>query len=248
MILRNRYHGAAFAARASILCMSLALAGCHVPCFSFLPRAMPPDKKDSLRHLDGISLEDQSTSPPVQLNEALNDHTEPLPELQSSKQLPSGKPSGDTTSTKGNAPSPEELPAPLAKLELSLAEPRASALTSNLDLAVERVNPEIARQQVSAETGRFEATFSSSYELNRVDPPPGIAAGGPPDIEFQRFHNAVTQPLLAGGEFTALHDFTKSKLENVAGKPSPVDTDLGLQYRQPLLRGFGAGVTTTQIR
>jgi outer membrane protein TolC len=248
MSLRKRHHGLAISACAIIACLLLALAGCHVPRFPYLPRVMPSDKKYSLRHLDGISLEDQSTVPPVQLKQALDDHTELLPEPKPPKRLPSVETNSDATNTKGQVSSPEELPAPPAKIELSLAEARASALTSNLELAVERVNPEIARQQVSAETARFEATFTSTWELNRVDPPPGIAAGGLPDTQFQRFHNALTQPLLCGGDITGLHDVTRATLENVAGQPVTVDTDLGFQYRQPLLRGFGVSVNTTQIR
>jgi hypothetical protein len=58
-----------------------------------------------------------------------------------------------------DAPKPEELPVrPAEQLTLSLADVRASALEANLDLQVEQVNPAIARQVVSQEEGRFEAT------------------------------------------------------------------------------------------
>jgi outer membrane protein TolC len=193
-------------------------------------------------------LEDESTSTPVQLNEALKSQTETLPEPGQLRRLPSLDSANANSDSAGLSSSPEEQTTTPAKLELSLADARTSALSSNLELAVQRVNPEIARQQVSAETARFEATFTSAYELNRVDPPPGVALGGQPDIEFQRFHNAVTLPLLVGGEVTALHDVTRAEFKNLPNVPAEVDTDLGLQYRQPLLRGFGVSVNTTQIR
>jgi outer membrane protein TolC len=219
-----------------------------MPKFSALPQALGQEKKYLLRHLGGISLEQESTSPPAQLESATSNQTGTISEPLPPRRLPSVNKSADAANTNaGQVALPEELPAPAASIDLSLADARASALTSNLDLAVELVNPEIARQQVSEETARFESTFSSAYELNRVDPPPGVAAGGAPDTTFQRFNNAVTKPLLSGGEVSALHNVTRADFHNAPLSPA-VDTDLGLQYSQPLLRGFGYCVNTSQIR
>ena len=185
---------------------------------------------------------------PEQLSDAANDSkdsaksdTEELPTPDTTSRAPTGGISTDDSQA-------DELPVPPAeRVILSLADARASALEANLELRVEQVNPAIARQIVSQEAGRFEATFNSSYVRNRVDPPPGVLAGGPPDTTFDIFSNSITQPLIAGGAVTALHDFTKTDIHG-SNAFNSVDTDLGVEYRQPLLRDFGYKVNTASIQ
>src|SRR4051812_41599107 len=100
MILHKRHRRAAVSACAVVVPMLLAMMGCHVPNFTLLPRYLGEEKKYLLRHLDGISLEDESTSSPVKLDDALTNQTETLPEPNSARRLPS---------VDGSS-SPEELP------------------------------------------------------------------------------------------------------------------------------------------
>src|SRR6476469_2270110 len=54
---------------------------------------------------------------------------------------------------------------------LSIAEARATALSNNLDLRVELLNPTIARAQLSAEEARFEALFTTDVNFAVNDSP-----------------------------------------------------------------------------
>jgi hypothetical protein len=227
----------------------LAAGGCTLPKFPLFEFLTPGEEQYQLRTIDGIDLDKESTSPPVNLDEAAAKTGTPGA-LPPGEELPPPDPNLlpgalDKSSANGKQ---KDTPVPIAdRLDLTLADARASALSANLELQIEQVNPAIARQVISQEEGQFEATFSSTYVRNRVDPPPGVLAGGQPDTTFDQFTNAVTQPLIGGGEFRALHDFTKT---DIHGLPvfNSVDTDLGVEYRQPLLRGFGYQVNTANIQ
>lgn len=130
---------------------------------------------------------------------------------------------------------------------LSLAEARAAALQSNLDLAVALVDPAIARQVVNAEAARFQAVFDSSYVRNRIDSPPGFAAGGSPDTTFDRINASATQPLTGGGSISLRHSIDKTAPHFVPF-PDFVNTSAGLEFQQPLLRGAGYQVNTASIQ
>ncbi len=130
---------------------------------------------------------------------------------------------------------------------LSLAEARAAALQSNLDLAVALVDPAIARQVVNAEAARFQAVFDSSYVRNRIDSPPGFAAGGSPDTSFDRINASATQPLTGGGSISLRHSIDKTAPHFVPF-PDFVNTSAGLEFQQPLLRGAGYQVNTASIQ
>ncbi|HEX4413319.1 MAG TPA: TolC family protein [Lacipirellulaceae bacterium] len=207
----------------------------------------PRQEAHQLRTIDGIALDKESTSPPKTLSEvAAKDSkagaktsTEELPPLPESDLSKSGLAESAT-------PKKPAVP-PADRIVLTLADARASALEANLDLRVQEVNPAIARQAISAEAGKFESTFRTTYQRERLDPPPGILFGGVPDTTFDRFTNTITQPLTTGGQFQVLHNVTKSDI-NVPDVFDAVNTDLGVTYRQPLLRGFGYQVNTASIQ
>jgi outer membrane protein TolC len=178
---------------------------------------------NKLRAIDGIVLEDESSAVTV-VPASLEKHDAPLVEQLPAPQI-----------------------APPESMELSLADARASALDANLDIAVELINPAIARTVVSQETARFEATFDSSFTTNRADPPPGLAAGGTPDTTLNQSLNSITQPLTTGGEVRILHNINAADTRT-PGDPNTVNSDVGLEFRQPLLRGAGFQVSTAGIR
>jgi outer membrane protein TolC len=236
MASRKRLDRAAAWACALLAAILLTACGCQVPKSPLFAFLSVPDETSKLRTIDGIDLSKESITAPETLGQVTGNDSRP----QVVRPSPGGSPLGNSET--------EQLPVPVAKqLDLTLADARVAALESNLDLQVEQVNPAIARQVVSQETGRFEATFDSTYVRNRLDPPPGFLAGGLPDRTFDSFTNSVTQPLMIGGELRALHDFTKTDVHGL-NAPNAVDTDLGLEFRQPLLRGFGYRVNTADIQ
>ncbi len=221
--------------------------GCRLPSFPLFSFLTPRQEVHQLRTIEGIALDKESTSPPKHLGDAATKDskagattiTEELPPPSASDPSKSGL----AESTKPKKP----VVPPADRIALTLADARASALEANLDLRVQEVNPAIARQAISAEAGKFEATFRTTYQRERLDPPPGVQFGGVPDTTFDRFTNTITQPLTTGGQFQVLHNVTKSDI-NVPDVFDAVNTDLGVTYRQPLLRGFGYQVNTASIQ
>ena len=182
-----------------------------------------------------------------------------LDELSVEKLTPSELASKDKTSDEKTASGVREAVEPDLSSQLpilaptdppqpiSLAEARAAALRSNLDLAVALVDPAIARQVVNVEAARFQAVFDSSYVRNRVDSPPGFAAGGSPDTTFDRISASTTQPLTGGGRISLRHSIDKTAPHFVPF-PDFVNTSAGLEFQQPLLRGAGYQVNTASIQ
>ncbi|REJ68240.1 MAG: TolC family protein [Planctomycetota bacterium] len=205
------------------LCAPL-LAGCPLPWYDAPPLLTSTDYCRELRTIDGIVLEQESVIAPVPLEEAIAENGQ-----------------------NGYQPEAEPPREPPAELPLSLGEARAAALVANLDIGVELLNPLIARQGISAEAARFESTFNASIERRRLDPPPGVAAGGVPDTTFDDLDLAFTQPLSTGGVYRLLHDVTKSDI-HVPGLPNITGTDLGVEFSHPLLRDFGYRVNTAGIQ
>lgn len=249
MMLRFRFNSVDFSACVLLAQCTLLLSGCHLPYFPYPPFLKQYTASYELRSIDGIALDEESIAPPIRLEEAAADDGVAAENMAPEHALIEGtEPRTDGDVQESTISEAEELPPPPPEsIDLSLADARAATLTSNLELQIELINPAIARQVVSQESARFEATFASSYVRNRADLPPGLAAGGEPDTTYDVFRNSITQPLIAGGEVRALHDVTKTDVHGLL-VPNAVDTDLGVEYRQPLLRGFGYQVNTAGIQ
>jgi outer membrane protein TolC len=176
-----------------------------------------------LRAIDGLSLEEESIRTPLAVDEA-------------------GTTIGHREEADNRLP-----PAPPKEVDLSLGEVRAAALTANLDLRVELLNPAIARENISQEVARFESTFAGTLERRRLDPPPGFILGGPSDSTFDNVGASITQPLTSGGRLDVVHDITKLD-SHQGGRFNEVDTSLGVEFNQPLLRNAGYQVNTAGVQ
>jgi outer membrane protein TolC len=224
----------------------LTVGGCKLPYFPLFPFLSSNEETAKLRSIDGIALEKESIARPKTLQDAASNDSK-AGATKGEELPPPGSVPTNTDDAQGQNKSKAAVVPPADRLILSLADARASALGANLDLKVEEVNPAIARQAISAEEGKFEATFDTTYVRERIDPPPGVALGGDPDTTFDRFTNTITQPLTSGGQLQVLHNVTKSDI-HFSDVLNSVDTDVGLAYQQPLLRGFGYQVNTASIQ
>ena len=54
-------------------------------------------------------------------------------------------------------------------IELTIEEVRAAALTNNLDLKIELIDPSIAQMAVDAERAKFESVFFGSIGYRRTE-------------------------------------------------------------------------------
>jgi outer membrane protein len=240
-------HALMWACALCTICLPLATGCCRLPWFPLFSFMSPREETHQLRTIDGLAVDKESTSPPKRLGDVTNKDIK-AGTSPNAEELPAPSTS-DPLKSSSTAIDKLKKPAvrPADRIVLTLADARASALEANLDLRVQEVNPAIARQTVSAEAGKFEATFRTTYQRERLDPPPGVQFGGTPDTTFDRFTNTITQPLTTGGQIQVLHNVTKNDI-NIPDVFDAVYTDMGITYRQPLLRGFGYQVNTSSIQ
>jgi outer membrane protein len=183
-------------------------------CGFFTERPMMRVPPERLREISTVRLQEHSRRDPVPLSEAA---TQPVDQ-------------------------PQTRPA-VEPLNLSLADVRAAALANNLDLQVELMRPEIARQLVTEEEARFEPTFVGAARHNRQESvsPSGLsgAAG-----DFQAYDVGVRVPLRTGGTAVVGPALGHSDV----GGDTGYDAGLRFSLSQPLLRNAGVDVNTYFIR
>jgi outer membrane protein TolC len=207
---------------------------------------LPYDAPEA-RRIEQQSIQDESDSAPKSIEESLKSIRE---------RTPSAK---------------DEAPRAVRELEtglepLTVAEMRAIVLQNNLDLDVALLDPEIARLQVSAEEGRFDAVIGSRFAFRRLETPrlnqnlvdftsddPVLdgATVKPTEIEQTRdeldFDLGVRLPLPTGGEIAVkgLLD-RKRTLDPKNFEQYLAGTRFSLS--QPLLRNAGRNVSFASIR
>jgi outer membrane protein len=138
----------------------------------------------------------------------------------------------------------------ISELELSLEECRALALENNLDLQVQLINPTIAREAISQEEAKFEATFTGNVNYAKTNTPVASRldiAGSKVDSSY--IDLGVNIPLRTGG--TLSFDVTDRRLKTDSlwsvFNPS-YDSAFSASISQPLLRNSGNRVNTHSIR
>ncbi len=137
-------------------------------------------------------------------------------------------------------------------VSLSLKEAVATAIESNLDVAVARVGPAIGAAQLQQADAQFDWTFFADADFQKQDTPqpPGTVPGLSNDIqqETQSLNTGLRKTLTSGGQLQI--ETTLSRQERV---PSFFlvnrffDADALITLQQPLLRGFGKELNLTQI-
>ena len=127
--------------------------------------------------------------------------------------------------------------------ELALADARAFALSNNLDLQVELLNPAIAAQNVPIEEGRYDALLGFSANRLHLDTPnaPSIPVPGLPPVVGLQFDSRsyepnLTLPSRTGGSFRVSRPLAKTEDTRT---PATYESDWRFSIAQPLLRGAG---------
>jgi outer membrane protein TolC len=142
-------------------------------------------------------------------------------------------------------PDSNELP---DKLELTLEDCRAMALTNNLDLKVAMISPAIAAQQVSEQEARFEAAFFSNATYAKSDTPTSTTLTGS-KVDASNVDLGVRVPLRTGGTVTFDVADSRVKTDNVFSTLNPsYGSDFSVSVSQPLLRNAGRRANTHAIR
>ena len=127
---------------------------------------------------------------------------------------------------------------------LSVDEAVTLALEQNLDLRVERINPLIQGTLVADARSVYAPTLSTTVIGDDRDSPPfNIFAGGQ-DVVTDRFLqdsvDVVQEVPWMGGRYSASWSGQRQSTTNVFSTFNPIlESNLSLNYTQPLLRNFG---------
>ncbi len=135
-----------------------------------------------------------------------------------------------------------------SRIELSIEQCRADALANNLDLAVQLLEPTIARESITQEEARFEAAFFGNARQSRFDQPTDTALSGS-NIESLSGDAGIRIPLRTGGTITIDLPFNRTETDNLFSTLNPsYTTDFSISLSQPLLRNAGVRTNTHAIR
>lgn len=133
---------------------------------------------------------------------------------------------------------------PRADLPLTLAEARERALAKNVELRVERESAAVAASGELRAKGAYDPALRAEARWReRTDPVNSILSGAPPGelAPTQTSVGAVvglSQLLPTGGSLTLSSSVSREETDSVFSVLSPsFTTSLGLELRQPLLRG-----------
>jgi outer membrane protein TolC len=138
-----------------------------------------------------------------------------------------------------------------AVLELTLDETVRRTLENNVDIAVERFNPEASAEQVDELRGFYEPVLTSTVTSNSVSRPASNVFAGAENIDTDtlNYDFGVVQYVPTGGDlrldFTNRRTSTNSIFESF--NPS-YNSNFDLSYNQPFLRNFKTDARRNQIK
>ena len=135
---------------------------------------------------------------------------------------------------------------------LSIDEAVAMALEQNLNLQVDRIDPQLQDYSISvARSGWTPAFFSNLTTRKQSNPPTDIFGGDSTSITDQRFTSqaGVQQVLPWGGaSYTAAWNSGRVTTNNVFSSFNPqLNSSVSANYTQPLLRNFKIDATRQQV-
>jgi outer membrane protein len=171
---------------------------------------------------------------------------------EAAKIAQSGQVSTPTTAQQGGQTT---APAAAPKVPLTLEDAVRLALERNLDIAVQRVNPEISDLGVASVAAVYLPTLTSQLSTQTVTNPStnsiaGGTAAAPIESGTTLWNGGITQNMKwGGGGYAVTINNTKSTTTSLINLFNPTYTpQWSAQYTQPLLRGFRTDSTRQQLQ
>src|SRR3989337_2934114 len=136
-------------------------------------------------------------------------------------------------------------------LFLSLKETVALALKNNLDISIERINPEISKTEITRNEAEFDYNFNGSTSVGKNITPSASAFADPKEAENEVFSVSagINKRSPTGTNYQVSIDtqrtMTNSKYQGL--KPQ-YTSNLNLSVTQNLLKDFGVDVNTAKIK
>ena len=138
------------------------------------------------------------------------------------------------------------------KVELTLDEAVMRALDRNLDIAVERLNPEVQDLNIARLRNVYKPTLTSTvFQQSRVQPPTNQLNGGNIVTNDTSTYNAGVGQALpwGGGSFSVAWNNQKLVTNNLFANFNPTyNSNLIASYTQPLLRGLIIDTNRQQLK
>jgi len=160
--------------------------------------------------------------------------------------------SGDSSPPQAGAPSRSETP---TTVRLTLDEAVAFALERNLDIAVQRLNPEINDIAIASISSVYHPSLTSTIGPQNTTVLPTSqtqlgAAGVTPSTQTLTYNGGIAQSIpWGGGAFTAsLGNFRRSTTINNSTFNPLFQSNWNFGYVQPLLRNFHIDSTRQQLQ
>jgi outer membrane protein TolC len=127
-------------------------------------------------------------------------------------------------------------------VNLTLDEATARALERNLDIAVERLNPQTFDLNIARIRAAYRPTATSQFgQLSRVQPPTSTLNGGNVVDNTTTTYNSGLSQLVPWGGGAAAFQFNNNKQvtsNNLVNYNPAFNNNFALTLTQPLLRGF----------
>jgi outer membrane protein TolC len=143
-------------------------------------------------------------------------------------------------------------PPPGTKVDLTLQEATTRALERNLELAVERLNPQTFDLNIARLEAAYRPTMTSQFGQRAVVQPPTnqLNGGNIVQNDTTTYNAGINQNLpWGGGNFQFLFSNNKQVTSNIFANFNPTFTsNFNLQFVQPLLRGFLIDNNRQQLR
>ena len=142
-------------------------------------------------------------------------------------------------------------PADAASVPLTLEDAVRRAIDSNLEIAVERLNPQTFDFSLAALRANYKPVATSTFgRRDNVRPPTNLLNPGVPNVSTMTYNSGIAQNLRWGGGNMAL-TFNNSKIVSPNDRLASFDPQFNssylFSYTQPLLRGFKIDQTRQQM-
>ena len=134
---------------------------------------------------------------------------------------------------------------------LSLKESIALALKNNLEISIERINPEISKTEIIRNEAEFDYNFNASTSVGKNRIPSASAFASPPEAENEVFSvSAGIKKRAATGTNYQVSVDTQRAMSNskFQGLIPQYTSNLNLSVTQNLLKDFGVDVNTAKIK
>ncbi len=145
----------------------------------------------------------------------------------------------------------EETQAPPPEGEaLTLGKAIELALTRNLDLEVERLNPKIAEQGMDKGRGAFDPVLSASYKDNDARAATTSSLSGAPIVQQRTttYAAGAKEKLMTGTTLDLSLSYVRQLTNSIFSTVNPSHTSgATLSVKQPLLKGLGIDVNRADI-